>query len=684
MKSFFKTASIIFGFLGAIYLSSCGTGTQNSTSNVHGIDRANFDTTCSPCLDFYQYANGKWVENNPIPAEYSAWTVFHEIYERNGIIIREILEESAENTSAGKGSISQQVGDFYFAGMDTNRIEELGFSPLQDDFNRIDAMQSGTDVTAIISEYHGKGLALLFDVGSDQDMMDNTQVILYATQGGISLPEKDYYLKDDAESVELRNKYQKHVAKMFMLTGDDEATSSKRADNVLTMETRLAEASLSALELRNPMSWYNIQTTKEVAALSSNFGWDAYLKAVGLDNVTSFSYAHPKFFAEMNSMIDEVAIDSWKDYLKWHILTGSARYLSSEFVNEDFVFFSNTIYGTEELRPRWKRMMSTSNRMIGEPLGQLYIERAFPPESKAKALDMVENLRWALGERIAKLPWMSDQTKEKALIKLAAFTPKIGYPDKWHDYTSLEINRDSFLDNIENARAFSTRMDLDKIGKPVDKTEWGMNPQDVNAYYNPLMNEVVFPAGILQPPYFDAEIDDAVNYGAMGVIIGHEMTHGFDDEGRKFDAIGNFNDWWTEEDATEFEKRTALLIKQFDDFIAVDSLHVNGALTLGENIADLGGLTVSYYALQKALEGNSNNPVDGFTPEQRFFLSYAQAWRNNSRPEDIRTQVLTDPHSPGYFRAIGPVANMNEFREAFDCKEWDVMVRTGEDQITIW
>jgi len=422
----------------------------------------------------------------------------------------------------------------------------------------------------------------------------------------------------------------------------------------------------------------------ETNAETPNFNWNKHFEGQGISDIESFSYAHPKFFAEMNLMLEEIPIENWKSYFRWHFVNRSAAYLSSDFINENFNFYSTTLRGTKELRPRWKRVLRVIDAFLGEAMGQLYVERAFPPESKTRALEMVNNLIASISDRINGLSWMSDETKEKAQAKIAAFTPKIGYPDTWRDYSKLEIDESSYLTNARKGRAFERRRNLDKIGKPIDKTEWGMNPQEVNAYYNPLKNEIVFPAAILQPPIFDGAIDDAVNYGAIGAVMGHEMTHGFDDMGSQFDADGNFNNWWTEEDRTKFVSRTEQIIKQFDNYIAIDSLHINGHLTVGENIADLGGILISYNALQKALEGKPREKIDGFTPEQRFFLSWAQNWRNNDRDEGLKMQVNTDPHSPAKFRVLGPLSNLKEFRKAFNCKDGDPMVRPDSLQVNIW
>ncbi|MFH2037264.1 MAG: M13 family metallopeptidase [Candidatus Zixiibacteriota bacterium] len=671
--------------LSIMFLMAVMSSMALGQTNERGIDPANFDTAFAPCDNFYQYANGNWLKNNPIPAEYSSWSISHEIFERNNDIIHTILDETAHDSKAEYGTNKQRIGDFYRVAMDTARIEAEGLSPIKNDLFRIDAISSIEDIQNIIIDFHREGMSFLFDADPEQDMADNTKIIIYAGQSGLGLPDRDYYTRDDAESVKLREEYINHITNMMKLIGYDEQNAKTQAETILALETRLANASLTNVELRDPAGWYKIKTIAEANEETPNFDWGKYFAGQGLANIESFSYAHPKFFAEMGLMLKEIPIESWKSYLRWHFISRSAAYLSSDFVNENFKFYSTTLSGTQELRPRWKRVLRVIDAFLGEAMGQLYVERTFPPESKARALEMVNNLLEALKDRINGLSWMSDETKEKALAKVAAITPKIGYPDKWRDYANLAIDEtNSYLTNARMGRAFERQRNLDKIGKPVDKTEWGMNPQEVNAYYNPLKNEIVFPAAILQPPAFDGAIDDAVNYGAIGAVIGHEMTHGFDDMGSQFDADGNFNNWWTEDDRAQFESRTDRIIKQFDNYVAIDSLHINGALTVGENIADLGGLIIAYNALEKALEGKPRDKIDGFTPEQRFFLSFAQMWRTNDRDEGLKMQVNTDPHSPAQYRVLGPLSNLKEFREAFNCSDGDNMVRPDSLQVNIW
>ena len=653
------------------------------TTNERGLDRRNLDTSVAPCEDFYQYANGMWMERNPIPAEYSIWSISNEMRERNNVLLRDLLEEAAAS-GAAKGTNEQKVGDFWTTGMDTEAVEAAQAGPLSADLERIGKMSDLEDLQAIVSDLQLEGIGVVFDYGVFQDLMDSEKYIFYAVQGGLGLPDRDYYLREDEESASLRENYVAHVSRMLQLLGDTPEDAQLAAEAILALETRLAEASLTNVELRNPENYYNIQSVADSDKATPNFSWSAFLDHLGLGELNTFSYAHPKFFAEMNVLLAAEPIETWRAYLRWNLIGNLAPYLSTNFVDEDFDFFSQTLQGTEEQRPRWKRVTARVSGSMGEALGQVYVERAFPPKTKARADEMIENLRAAVGMRLQGLEWMSDDTKARAMEKLEAFNSKIGYPDKWRDYSSLEIGLDSYVGNVRAGNVFETRRNLDKIGKPIDRDEWGMSPQTINAYYSPVMNEIVFPAAIMQPPFFDGDMDDAVNYGGMGSIIGHEFMHGFDDQGSKFDPAGNMKNWWTDEDRARFEERTVKLVEQYDGFVAVDDLHVNGELTLGENIGDLAGLTMAYHALQRALEQNNPGEIDGFTPEQRFFLAWAQGWRRNYRDEALKLQVNTDPHSPGRFRVIGPLSNMPEFAAAFDCKAGDPMVRPDEVRADIW
>ncbi len=652
--------------------------------NERGLDRANLDTTVSPCVDFYQYANGNWLKNNPIPAAYSAWGIDQEMKERNDNLLKSVLETAAADTKAPKGSNQQKIGDFYATAMDTVKIEADGIKPLQPDFDRIAAIASIKDLQNAIDYFHATGDQMLFGADADQDMKNSTQVIAYCVQAGLGMPDRDYYTRTDSNSVVLRDKYVAHVANMLKLLGDKPEDAAAEAKAIMNIETKLAEASLTNVEQRDPYSWYNMVTVAAADKMTPNFSWTEYFKAVGHPEVQQFSYAHPKFFARMDTLLSTVSIADWKAYLRWHLIHQSAPYLGSAYVNENFDFYARTLRGAKELRPRWKRMLDMTSGAMGEALGEVYVAKAFPPKSKERAKEMIENLRVAFKARIQNLPWMSDATKKMAIEKLAAFTPKVGYPDKWRDYSALTIDRSSFVENGRRADEFEFKRRMNKIGKPVDRTEWGMSPQTINAYYNPLMNEIVFPAAMLQPPVFDGDMDDAVNYGAMGAIIGHEMSHGFDDMGCQYDAQGNLKNWWTDTDKKEFDARAEKLVAQFNSYIAIDTIHCNGKLTLGENIGDLGGLLIAYDALQLALKGKSRKDIDGFTPEQRFFLSWAQSWRVNMRPEMERLQTLTNEHSLAKNRTNGPLSDMPEFFKAFGCKDGSQMVRTQQDIVQIW
>jgi putative endopeptidase len=641
------------------------------------------DTATDACVDFYQYANGNWLALNPIPDEYSSWGISHEMYERNLALLRQIMEE-ADDANASKGTNQQKVGDFWYTGMDTEKIESQGLAPLKADLERVEAIAGVEDVAAMVRDLHAEGLSVLFDQGIFQDLKNSEQYLYYAVQGGLGLPDRDYYTREDEESGKLREQYVAHVSTMLQLMGHTEEQASSAAASILELETRLAKASLTNVELRDPANYYNIETLKSADEATPNFSWSRYFERLGLEGMESFSYAQPDFFAEMNALLAEADLDTWKAYLQWNLINNFSPYLSEAFVDQDFEFYGKTLRGTEELQPRWKRVVARTSSSLGEALGQVYVEQAFPPQTKARADKMIEDLRSTVATRIQNLDWMTDETKAQALAKLAAFNSKIGYPDQWRDYSKLDIERQSYVANVRAADAFEMRRNLDKIGQPIDRNEWGMSPQTVNAYYSPVMNEIVFPAAIMQPPMFDGEADDAINYGGMGSVIGHEFMHGFDDKGSQFDAQGNMENWWTDEDRQHFDERTKILVDQFGGFVAVDDLHVNGELTLGENIGDLAGLTMAFYALQTALEGNNPGEIDGFTPEQRFFLSWAQGWRKSYRPEALKLQVNTDPHSPAKFRVNGPLANIPEFAVAFGCKEGDPMALPADQRAEIW
>ncbi len=653
-------------------------------SNSHGLDPKNIDTSIAACDDFYQYANGNWLKNNPIPDEYSRWSVGNEVRERNFILLKSILEDAAKQKNVLKGSNLQKIGDFYKNAMDLEKLESQKFSNLHDSFKKIDSMESIDDLQRLVTDFHSESLNFLFRIGVYPDFENSKKLIFYAVQGGLGLPDRDYYLRDDKESIELQSNYKKHVATMFRLVGDSETQSNKNAEAILQMETRLAKASLSAVELRNISNYYRIRDLRAAHLETTNFNWENYFIELNKPELTEFSFAHPGFFAEVNKMLEDTAMDHWRAYFRWHLINAAAPYLHHEVAIENFKFFQKTLRGSLKQLPRWKRVLAQINNSLGEALGELYVEEAFPQSYKMKANVMIESLREVIKARIDKLDWMNDETRNKALEKLATFQAKIGYPDKWRDYSGLNIKNQSYLGNVRRANRFEMQRQLKQVGQDVDRNEWGMAPQTVNAYYSPLLNEIVFPAAILQPPFFDGKIDDAINYGAMGGVIGHEFLHGFDDQGSRFDAQGNMVNWWTDRDRKEFISRTQVLIMQYNNYIAIDELHVNGELTLGENIGDFGGLTVAYHAFKNSIAEQKVKNKDGFTAEQRFFLSWAQSWRANYRPEALKLLVNTNPHSPSKFRTNGPLSNMPEFYQAFKCKSGDAMYREEKDRANIW
>jgi putative endopeptidase len=649
-----------------------------------GIDLANLDTTVSPCTDFYDYANGGWVKNNPIPASESRWGSFNELAERNNAVLRELLTEAASNTTAAKGSASQLIGDFYASGMDSAAANKAGITPIKPELDRVAAIKTADDLVKTVADLKTKGISGYFGMYVSQDDKVSTQYALQAGQGGLSLPDRDYYLKDDERSKTIRTEYIKHLQNMFQLMGDDAAAAQKKAQTVMTIEIRLAKASRARVDLRDPYANYNKMTVQEFTKQNPNLKVSQLLSGMGVQAAKEIIVGQPDFFKELNTMLKSVPLEQWKTYTQWHVARTAAPYLSDAFVQENFNFYGKVLSGAKEMQPRWKRVLRATDSALGEALGQVYVQKTFSPAAKEKALEMVNNLQEAFKEHVRDLDWMSEETKQRALQKLDAFAVKIGYPDKWESYKGLDISRDSYAANVMRASQFAFRDNVGKIGQPVDREEWFMSPPTVNAYYNPSMNEIVFPAGILQPPFFDPEADDAVNYGGMGAVIGHELTHGFDDQGAKYDFEGNLKDWWTKADLEQFSTRADAVAGQYDQYTVLDNLHVNGKLTLGENIADIGGLNIAYTALQKALEGNNPGKIAGFTPEQRFFLAWAQIWRVNMREEAQNQQILTDPHSPGRFRTNGPVSNMPQFYEAFGCDQNDPMVRNDENRIKIW
>ena len=648
---------------------------------VPAIELSNMDLSINPADDFFRYANNNWLKNNPIPEEYSTYGAFTEIDQHNEILIQDIIDEVSKDANAAQGSVAQKIRDFYNAGMDTMAIDGRGYSELQPYFDMVDGLNDKSELAGLLGKLHSDGIGGFFNAGGGTDPKNAEMVIMHLYQGGLSLTDRDDYLVE--ESQEMREKYVEHVAKMFELTGTEPDAAAQKAQGILALETQLAQNSMSRVERRDPDKTYNKRIFTELQSSTPNFNWTNYFKNAGAPDFDSLNVGMPDFIAAMDNIILNTDLSTIKDYLKWKIIHGSASMLSSDLDNENFNFYGNYLYGQEVQQPRWRRILNATSDCLGEAVGQLYVEKHFPAEAKERMLNLVGNLRVALGERIKTLDWMSDETKAKALHKLDCFNVKIGYPDKWKDYSEYEVTPESYFQNVHRAIRFETKREMAKIGKPVDKEEWFMTPQTVNAYYSPEMNEIVFPAAILQPPFFNMDADDAVNYGGIGVVIGHEMTHGFDDQGCKYDENGNLNNWWTEEDATKFGERTKQLVKLFDEF-SVRGNQINGQLTLGENIADLGGLNVAWDAYQMTDEAKANKSIDGFTPAQRFFISYGTIWRNNSRDKFIERQVKTDVHSPAEARVNRALGSMPHFYEAFDIQPGTNMYIAPEERAAIW
>lgn len=650
------------------------------------VDPADRNPAVAACDDFYAHAVGGWQKANPIPADKARYSAFEELLERNRAILRAILEETSARKDWKPGSIQQKVGDFYASGMDERAIEKIGTKPLAPWFARIEALRSADDLPRYLAEAQLHDLPGGIGFRIDQDEKDSTRYMPILWQSGLGLPDRDYYLKDDDRSKALREKYVAYVARTFELLGEQPARAKADAAAMMALETKLAAASRTRVALRDPEANYNKRTLAELEQEAPGFGWSAYLGGLGIASNQDLNVGQPDFAKAFAALVRAEPLPAWKTYLRFHAARGAAPYLSKAFEETRFAFYGKTLQGVERQEERWKRVQTVTDLALGEALGQLYVERAFGPQAKERMKVLVENLRAALRERIDRLPWMGAETKAAAQKKLAAFGVKIGYPDKWRDYSALDVRRAGYLENVLAASLFENRRQLAKLGKPIDRTEWLMSPPTVNAYYSPNMNEIVFPAGILQPPFFWPEGDDAVNYGAIGVVIGHEMTHGFDDQGAQYDAEGNLRNWWTAEDKKAYGARTERVVKQFDAFKPFPDAGINGKLTVGENIADLGGLRIAWAALAKALgkDPNAAPPVDGTTPGRRFFLSYAAVWRNNIRDEALRVRLATDPHSPGRWRVLGPLANLPEFHAAFGCPPGSPMNRAPGERPEIW
>jgi putative endopeptidase len=651
---------------------------------LHGLDLTNVDRSVSPCDDFYQYATGGWQKSHPLPATYSRYGRFEEVAERNRERLREILETAAKAT-AEPGSATQKIGDFWTSCMDETALEAQGVTPIQPDLDRIAALDRREDVVAEVRRQHQLGLAPLFRFSAQNDFKNSRMIIAGISQGGLGLPDRDYYLRDDEKFAATRKQYVQHVAKMFELAGIPAAKAQADAASVLALETQLARASMQRVDMRKPENIYHLTSLSELQASAPRLEWAAFFSSLGLTDLKSLNVAQPEFFREASRLVAEAPIDSWKAYLRWNLIDAAAPYLSSAFVAQDFAFRSQTLSGQKEIQPRWQRCIRAADSNVGELLGQEYVKRAFTPEAKAKMNELIDNLVAALREDIPGLSWMGPETKTAALEKLNAFRRRIGYPDKWIDYTSLSVGRKALVENVFAASAFRVRRAVGRVGKPDDPNEWGFfTPSTVNASYSPTRNDITFPAGILQPPFYDPAADDAYNYGGIGTVIGHEMTHGFDDQGAKFDAQGNLRNWWSDADLKNFQARAKCIAEQYGAWVVEDDLRLQGSLVTGEAIADLGGATLALRAYRKSLEGKDRRVVDGFTPEQRFFLGFAQVWGQNMAAEEGRRRALTDPHAPGPARVNLTVSNMPEFADAWSCPAGRKMVRSEAERCDIW
>jgi predicted metalloendopeptidase len=660
---------------------------QVATTAAPAFDRASLDTTCEACTDFYQFANGGWLNRTKIPAAYASYGAFDEVYDRNNDVLHSILDSAAAGVRRGTiaaGSDRWKVGTFYASCMDTAAIDRLGAAPIKPLLDSIGSIASSAELPAALGSLERAFGLAPFSNGAEQDPKDASTMIAGVGQGGLSLPERDYYFRSDSKSKEIRDRFVTHVAAMLRLAGDSPDSATAEARNVLAFETQMAKASRPPAALRDPIANYHKMSLADAQRITPHFTWTSYFQAQGAPTIPAVDIGQPEYLAAFDTMLVRVPLADWKSYLRWRALHNAAPSLSDPFVKEHFKY-DQLFSGATELLPRWKRCSQATDNALGELLGQEYVARTFTPEAKARAVKIVSNLVDELHSRIDKLDWMSPATKAQAESKLGAFTRKIGYPDRWRDYSALEVKDGSYLANVRAARHFETARNWAKIGKPVDRMEWQMTPPTVNAYYNPARNEIVFPAGILQPPFYNPNADDAINYGAMGAVIGHEMTHGFDDQGRQFDKEGNLNDWWAKEDASKYLAEAGKVERQFNGYTVLDTAtHVNGKLTLGENIADFGGLTVAYAAMQRAIGAGPHPKIDGFTPEQRFFLGWAQVWRELERPELTRMLVNANEHSPSKWRVNGPLSNMPEFRAAWGCKDGDPMVRPAAEQPRIW
>lgn len=668
-------------------LVACSTE-RNLEKPVQAINVSYMDSTIRPQDDFFMAMNGNWINQTEIPGDQGRWGSFNELREFNNDAVLKVLEKAMEGDEYPAGSDQAKGVGFYQIGMDSLLAEKNGIAPLQPWFEKIERVNDAARLQEYLSEQQQYGGGAFFGLGVNTDLKNSEQMALYVSQGGLGLPDRDYYLGGSEKFDEIKTKYKDHIEASFQLLGYEQQEAAEVAKDIVELESRLAKASKSRIEMRDPEGRYNKYSVVEMDGLAPSIEWGKYFSNLHADT-DEIIVSTPKFMEEVDQIIKDTPFSTIQAYLKWKLVDRAAPYLNHAFVQSNFDFYGRELQGTEEMRPRWKRVLGLTESAVGEAIGKLYTEEYFPQEAKDKAQEMVDDIIVAMGDRITQLDWMTDETKEKALEKLATFNVKIGFPDNWKDYSGLEVNDDpgtaSYVENVWNSSNFSFKENMDKLGKPIDKKEWFMTPQTVNAYYNPTWNEIVFPAGILQPPFYNYKADAAVNFGGIGAVIGHEISHGFDDQGSRYDAKGNLDNWWQEEDLENFQQRTGKLVEQYDAYEPLEGVNVQGELTLGENIGDLGGLLVAYDGLQKYLtEHGRPEDIDGYTPEQRFFISWATIWRTKSREEALRTQIQTDPHSPAQYRGNGPLVNIDAFYDAFDIEEGDGMYRAPEERVRIW
>jgi putative endopeptidase len=665
-------------------VSSCNTpnkNTKNEKENDYGFALSNLDTTELPCNNFYQYAVGGWLVQNPVPASEAKWGSFSILNNENLKKLKVILEETSAKQNK-TGSDEQLIGDMFLSAIDSNKVNELGILPLENWLKSIDSINNADAILSILAEMRKSGSGILFGYYVGQDEKNSEKYITNIYQGGLGLPDRDFYFPKEERGVKILEEYKNHIKQLFLLMGNSSQQAEIKMQNVLEIELQLAENSMDRVALRNPEKTYNKKTIKQLQQLTPNINWNKFMENAGLTSATEVVVGQPKYFEAISKMLKIISVDKWKNYITFHLVNDFSKYLSQDFEKNHFNFYDKILSGKQEMKPRWKRSIEIINVTLGETMGKLYVQKHFSESSKKRIGEMVENLREVYKERILQLDWMSDSTKTQALAKLEKFNKKIGYPDVWNDYSNVEINKNTLLQNVINANHWQYNHMISRLNKPVDRNEWFMTPQTINAYYTANMNEVVFPAAILQPPFFNPDADDAINYGGIGAVIGHEFTHGFDDQGAKYDGNGNMNNWWSETDKIKFKERTDVLVQQFNEYQPLEGVFVNGELTLGENMADLGGLLLAYYALEKAMQTKNNTNINGFTYQQRFFLGWAQVWHINIKDEAMGQMVKTDSHSPGEYRVNGPLSNLPEFMNAWGCKEGNAMVR--KEKVKIW